>query len=140
MRNFFLPIISTILILIIFASCNTNQAETKEVNSNGTAKFEFNEIEHDFGELIQGEKVTHIFKYTNAGDANLIITNIKSSCGCTVPNYSQEPIAPGEEGEIKVTFNSTGKLGRQHKTITLSSNAEQSTFELVIKANIKKPK
>ena len=133
--------ISLIVILIIFASCgsNTTQSERREVNPDGTAKLKFEETTHDFGNIMQGEKVTHIFKYTNTGDANLIIADIKSSCGCTVPNYSQKPVAPGEESEIKVTFNSAGKNGKQHKTITLKSNAEQAELKLVIKANIKKP-
>ncbi len=134
-------LISLISILVIFSACqnstNTSDTENLTVNPNGVPKFEFEKIEYDFGKLIQGEKVSYTFKFKNTGDGNLIIENTRTSCGCTVPEYTEKPIAPGENGEMKITFNTTGKLGKQHKTITILSNTEP--YELLITANVVLP-
>jgi hypothetical protein len=77
----------------------------------------------DFGDIYQGDKVEHIFKFTNTGNEPLIITNVQISCGCTQPEWPKNPIMPGGKGEIKVGFNSAGKMGHQSKNLPIVSNA-----------------
>ena len=100
---------------------NDNTSESSSEKS-GMPEFNFEKELHDFGQLVDGEKVSYSFKFTNSGDAPLIISNAKGSCGCTVPNWSRDPIAPGESGSIDVTFNSSGRSGKQNKAITLTAN------------------
>lgn len=84
----------------------------------------FDKKTHDFGDIVQGDKVEHTFHFTNTGNEPLIITNVQVTCGCTVPKgYPREPIPPGGKGELTVAFNSTGKLGKQNKPVTIVSNA-----------------
>ena len=96
----------------------------------------FAETEFDFGEMKQHEKVTHEFEFKNTGEAELVISDAMGSCGCTVPEYPKEAIAPGASGKITVTFNSGSKHGTQHKTVTLSTNTKAEKEQLQIKANI----
>ena len=104
---------------------NDNTAESSS-EKLGMPKFNFEKELHDFGQLVDGEKVSYSFIFTNSGDSPLIISNAKGSCGCTVPNWSRDPIAPGESGSIDVTFNSTGRSGKQNKAITLTANTNPS--------------
>ena len=99
----------------------------------------FDTTEHDFGTIKQGDKVTHDFKFTNTGESDLLISNAKGSCGCTVPEYPKEPIKPGESGNIKVSFNSTGKSGQTEKSVTIMVNTKEKHQILKIKANIETP-
>ena len=79
---------------------------------------------YDFGDLVQGDKVEHIFKFRNTGKESLIITNVQVTCGCTTPKgWARDPIAPGQSSEITVAFNSLGKFGKQNKVVTIISNA-----------------
>ena len=91
---------------------------------------------HDFGIINEGQVVETEFKFTNSGEAPLIISGAQGSCGCTIPEYPKEPIAPGEEGRILVSFNSEGKPNQQSKTVTLTTNAVPSTKVLSISANV----
>lgn len=97
----------------------------------------FEKTEHDFGTITQGENVTHIFKFKNTGKADLLITDAKGSCGCTVPEFPRTPIKPGESGEMKVTFSSAGRNGMQSKTVDISTNTATGHEQLMIKASIK---
>lgn len=97
----------------------------------------FEKTEHDFGTITQGEIVTHIFKFTNTGKSDLIITDAKGSCGCTVPEYPKTPIKPGESGEMKVTFSSAGRNGMQSKSVDITTNTAAGHEKLMIKASIK---
>ena len=106
---------------------------------DGLPKFSFRETEHDFGVVIQGERVTYGFKFRNTGDADLVIANISTTCGCTATNYPKTPIGPGGEDIIEVSFNSAGKEGFQHKTITVAANTQPSNTELTIKALVMIP-
>lgn len=99
----------------------------------------FTETEHDFGKLQQGDKVTHVFSFKNTGTSPLLIANAKGSCGCTVPSYPKEPIAPGATGEINVVFNSKGKRGVQVKTVTLTMNTPDNPLKLTVKSNVEVP-
>ena len=94
---------------------------------------------HDFGKLIQGEKVSFGFKFTNTGKSDLIISRVSSSCGCTVPEYPKTAIKPGETKKIDVKFDSENRRGFQNKTVTIVSNAQPSTQILRIKAQIVLP-
>jgi hypothetical protein len=107
---------------------------------NGVALIEFEETVHDFGRIIQGEKVTYAFKFKNTGDGNLIISDVSSSCGCTVPCFTKEPVKPGETGLLSVTFESENRRGFQNKTVTVVSNTQPNTTVIQIKAQIVEPK
>ncbi len=99
-------------------------------------KFEFEESAYDFGAITEGDVVEHIFKFVNTGEAPLVIQSASASCGCTVPSYPREPIAPGEEGEIQVKFNSANKPGIQNKTVSITANTDPSITRLTIKSNV----
>ena len=127
-----------------FTSCKDNAAEkVKAENVEEAAErdaqavvypeISFEETEHDFGTIDQGTAVEHTFKFTNTGDAPLVITNATSSCGCTVPTWTKEPIAPGETGEMLVKFNGSGQ-NQVTKTVTVTANTEAGTEQLKIKA------
>lgn len=91
----------------------------------------------DFGDIIQGEKVMHTFKFVNTGTEPLIITNIEVTCGCTIPKgWPRDPILPGNKGEIEVQFNSSGKFGKQNKVVTVVSNATLGNSQITFSANI----
>lgn len=94
-------------------------------------------VSFDFGEVVEGQIVEHDFNFTNVGNEALIIENALASCGCTVPEYSKEAIAPGASGKIKVSFNTTGRTGLQSKSITVNSNARVPQKVLMIKALVK---
>ena len=145
------------ILLLVFSvaiSCNSAPEDkaitTDLVNSPLTAnqsaekaltpKIEMLEDSFDFGEMQQGESVTHDFVLKNIGDANLIISTAKGSCGCTVPEWPKEPIEKAEEVIIKVTFNSAGKSGKQNKTVTLVTNAIPNTKVITINGNVIIPK
>ena len=93
----------------------------------------------DFGIIIQGENVVHTFEVKNTGSASLIISAASAACGCTVPSFSKEPIPPGEIGKVNVAFGSSGRTGKQVKTVTLTTNAQPSAITLTIVANIVVP-
>jgi hypothetical protein len=92
--------------------------------------------EHAFGKISEGEKISYAFKFKNTGNANLVISDAKGSCGCTVPEWTKDPIAPGASGVVNVTFDSRGKTGMQHKTITLITNAIPNTKVLTISGEV----
>lgn len=96
----------------------------------------FEKTEHDFGTINEGAKVTYTFNFKNTGASDLIISNAVGSCGCTVPEYPKEPVKPGESGKLKVSFNSAGKSGNQHKNVTVSTNTQTGKEIINIKANI----
>ena len=92
---------------------------------------------HDFGDIMQGDKVEHTYVFTNTGNEPLIITNVSVTCGCTLPkSWPKDAIMPGGKGEIVVAFNSTGKMGRQNKVVTIVSNAAGDSNTVSFNANI----
>ncbi|MEM8526728.1 MAG: DUF1573 domain-containing protein [Bacteroidota bacterium] len=101
-----------------------------------TTSMTFEEMTYDFGSVAEGEKVRHVYKFKNTGDEPLVISNARGSCGCTVPQWPQEAIAPGESNEIVVEFNSKGKPGPQTKTVTITANTEPVTTKLTIKGTV----
>ena len=123
---------------VLFAQDKPTLSNVGNDNSN-QAVFQFKEDEFNFGTIKQGESIKHDFEFTNTGKAPLIISNASGSCGCTVPEWPKEPIAPGAKAVIKVTFNSAGKQGVQDKTVTLQSNAQQNPMVLHLKGNVDRP-
>ncbi len=99
---------------------------------------QFEEKLHDFGTIKDGDVVEHVFSFVNNGEAPLIISDAKATCGCTVPEWPKTPIAVGEAGQIKVRFNSKNKPGVQTKTVTLTTNTWPTTQRVQIKANVVK--
>lgn len=117
---------------------NTATAEGA-VDAENAPAFNFEKDVHEFGDIIQGEKVSYSFTFTNTGKSDLIISSAKGSCGCTVPEYSKDPVAPGASGKIDVVFDSKGKKGQQNKKVTLVANTEPSQTILTIKGNVLEP-
>lgn len=114
----------------------TEVAATPSENVGKEPVMTFEEKEFDFGVIKEGEKVEHVFTFKNTGESDLVITDAKGSCGCTVPDYKKEPIKPGETSTMKVTFDSTGKPGPQQKTVTIATNTATGSELLTIKANV----
>ena len=110
------------------------------VSAADAPKVKFEKEVYDFGVIQEGEKVHYNFKFKNEGKTPLIITNASATCGCTVPEYPTAPIKPGEEGEIKVIFDSTGKNGMQDKVVTLVSNANPVANRLHLVGEVKAKK
>ncbi|THH41071.1 DUF1573 domain-containing protein [Neolewinella litorea] len=87
-----------------------------------TTSLAFEESSFNFGEVTEGEIITHTYSFTNTGNEPLIITDAKGSCGCTVPSRPTAPIAPGETGEITVRFDSNNKVGQRNQRVTITAN------------------
>lgn len=129
---------------VSFTSCKENaadkvKAENVEAASERDAQevvyptLDFEKKTHDFGTIDEGDVVEHTFTFTNNGKAPLVITAARGSCGCTVPTWTKEPVAPGESGEMLVKFNSRGKRNQQNKTVTVTANTESGKETLQIK-------
>jgi hypothetical protein len=130
--------------LFAFTSCKENasekiktdnvvQAAVRDEAAKAVPVMTFEKMEHDFGTIEQNAAQEAAFKFTNTGNAPLIITDAKSSCGCTVPNPPKEPIAPGESSELMVKFNGAGQ-NQVTKTITVTANTEKGSEIIRIKA------
>ncbi|MFC2116003.1 DUF1573 domain-containing protein [Bacteroidota bacterium] len=133
--------VSLLFLLIIF-SCSQEKSPDLSKN-NREEKAEVGEITfeksvHDLGTILQGETVGYNFVFTNSGKGSLLILDAKSSCGCTVPRTSREPILPGESGSVEVVFDSTGRIGAQTKKVTITTNGREPVVYIFIKANIVK--
>lgn len=100
------------------------------------AEFSFDKKFHKFKPTPEGELLRHTFEFENKGDIPLIITNYKVACTCTVVEFPKHPIAPGEKGEIKVSFDTHGKIGWQYRSIKLFANVKNSPYELELRVKI----
>jgi hypothetical protein len=116
------------------------QAAAPAQADENKATLTFDKNIHDFGDINQGDVVSHSFKFKNTGKSPLILTNVQVTCGCTAPKWPKEPIMPGKTAVIEVSFNSAGKMGKQNKVITVTSNASNATEYLTINSNILAPK
>ena len=119
-------------LLTLFALALVFQANAQVTG----AVITFKEKSFDFGDLTQGDKVSHTFQLTNTGTAPLIISNVAATCGCTVPSWPKEPIAPGKTAEIQVSFNSTGKMGKQNSVVRIYSNASEPIEKVSLISNV----
>ena len=100
------------------------------------AKIAFAEEHFDFGEVVEGEVVTHVYHFENVGKQPLVISNARSTCGCTVPDWPKDPIAPGEKGEIEVRFNTSGKRNTQRKPVTITANTYPATTQVMLEGKV----
>ncbi len=145
MKKTILILAGAIMITTLSCKNNTNQKEV-DIVPQTTASLEakvasypvmsFAKNDHNFGTITEGEIVNHKFSFTNTGKAPLVIISAKGSCGCTVSEWPKEPIAPGEQGEMLVTFNSNGKPNLQSKKVTITANTKVGKETLTIKAMV----
>ena len=134
-------IIYLVLIAALASNCgNITRKNTAnsgvQTTDTGTVIISFQEYEHDFGKVAEGEKVSYNFGFTNSGTGSLVILTATTSCGCTVPKYSTNPIAPGGKGNLEVVFDTSGRNGKQTKIITVRSNAVKKEVLLKITSEV----
>ncbi len=127
-------LLTTLLLAFSFLAVNAQ-------NNPNAPKFEFIGSEtHDFGELPEGPIAEHVFKFKNTGKEPLIIQGASASCGCTVPEWPKQPILPGKNGEIRVKYNTQGRVSPFNKDIYIQSNAVvpdgRDRYELHIKGTV----
>jgi hypothetical protein len=150
MKKVFLGILAAGML----AACNSNSAKTnttaKADSATGTSTatnvaatdlpvMKFERETHDFGKIKSGDLVHYDFKFTNTGKSPLIITNATATCGCTKPEYPKTPVAPGASDVIKVTFNSTGKMGLQDKQVTVTANTNPAESRVHLLGDVTNP-
>lgn len=114
---------------------NPQSDETTDISNAG--RLVFTDTVHDFGNLTEGEVITYDFEYKNIGKKEILITEAKGSCGCTVPEWDTAPIAPGATGTMKVTFNSDGKPGYNEKKVLITTSGLPQKYQLIILATVK---
>lgn len=123
------------LLMVFVAAAGTNQVFAQEVGDG--AKIEFSKETHDYGTIENGANGDCTFEFKNTGNAPLIISNAKGSCGCTVPSWPKEPIAPGASSKITVKYD-TKRPGAINKSVTITSNAVNEPTKVIrIKGNVK---
>ncbi|MEM1136418.1 MAG: DUF1573 domain-containing protein [Bacteroidota bacterium] len=115
------------LFLLFFAATTVSLAQ---------GVFAFEETEFNFGDIKEGELAEHIYAFKNTGNAPIVIDQVKASCRCTTPEWPKEPIMPGESASIKAVFNSKGRPGNVYKTITITSNASETTKTLKLRGQV----
>ena len=116
-----------------------NNPRSASRSSGKEPQITFDTTAHDFGKLLQGEKVSYTYHFTNTGNMPLLISRVNTTCGCTVGEFSKEPVKPGDNGTIKVTYDSNGHEGYVGRSLTVVSNTNPSETKLYIKAMVKKP-
>jgi hypothetical protein len=123
------------LLMVFVAAAGTNQVFAQEIADG--AKIEFSKETHDYGTIENGANGECTFEFKNTGNAPLIISNAKGSCGCTVPSWPKEPIAPGATSKITVKYD-TKRPGAINKSVTITSNAVNEPTKVIrIKGNVK---
>lgn len=153
MKRNICAIVLSVLVLLTLFSCGshtqstdlpagvvTNPNTADGTTDKGTLPIiSFEKDFHDFGKLISGERVTYSFKFKNTGKSLLIISNVSTSCGCTVSSFPKLPINPGEGATIDVSFDSEGRHGLQTKSITVFANTQPPTTTLRIQSSVVEP-
>ncbi len=137
-------LIACLCMLCIFFSCdirNTRNKADAMVTTRGAVYADSTTVQlidsvYNFGSVTDGDKVEYSYRFRNTGKNPLIVSSAVASCGCTVPEKPEEPIKPGETGFLKVVFNSKGRVGEVHKTITVSSNAYPKFPELELTGQV----
>ena len=115
-------ILAGILILAGFTFASKNEGSIK-----------FTETVWDFGTIKNDRPASHNFEFTNVGTGNLVILDASAECGCTRPEYSEKPIAPGKKGKVKVTYNPVGRPGSFEKTVTVRTNGNPKKARVKIR-------
>lgn len=139
-----------LMALLTLAGCKSDKNKAVDMdlihNPNSAAGYDesqkmpaitFVTESHDFGRLKAGENISYSFKFTNTGDADLVISGCDASCGCTIADYPRERIAPGESGYITVSFKSAGLSGMQIKEVTVAANTQPALTKLRIMAEVR---
>jgi Protein of unknown function (DUF1573) len=158
-RNLF-----ALLLIWVLVACNDDAADSGKsvqeiktggkissiirnpVSADGTidtvnvARMTFESPSFDYGEVQEGEIVTHVFRFINDGKVPLVINNAHSTCGCTVPTWPKGPVAPGTSGEISVEFNTSNKTGFQEKPVIISANTFPATTKVYLRGYVNKTK
>ena len=121
------------LSFIVFLSLGNifAQSQTTPAKSVKGSDILFPEMSHDFGTIDEGTRASYEFEFTNTGDSNLILINVQASCGCTVPTWPKQPIKPGQKDKISVVYNSAGRPGEFHKSITVTTNMKQDNVKII---------
>ncbi len=139
----------SISMVLLFTACDekkdtrvtadivTNSQSADGVSNLPVSMIRFEEDTFRFGEVLEGEKVSHAYRFTNIGNNDLVIANASGSCGCTVPEWPKEPIKPGKSGVINVVFDSERRAGKAEKSITIYANTEPSRHVLFLKGTVK---
>jgi hypothetical protein len=129
------------ILVIVIVSCSGSADRNRgiaasQLSDSSLADLVFREYTHDFGKVTEGEKVGYIFLFDNKGKGNLVISSATASCGCTVPKYDSKPVPPGEGGKLEVVFDTSGRNGKQTKTVTVASNSSKPLILLQITAEV----
>lgn len=130
--------------LFLLLSCDRPPTEATKVSAGAgavvpghlKAVLKFKETTYRFAGVREGQEVSHAFEFTNSGKSDLLISNAVASCGCTVPEWPKEPIAPGKSGKILVTFNTEGKQGQQHKSVAITANTKPEITEIFLEGHV----
>jgi hypothetical protein len=125
-------------LICIVAAQAQEPVTTAPADTTLKAKVVFANMDHDYGTINKGADGDCVFKFKNEGQAPLVLSNVKASCGCTTPSWTKDPVMPGASGEIKVHYD-TNRVGSFSKTITVSSNAENATVMLRILGTVNAP-
>ena len=153
-KIFYTPIVFSFFLLA--CSSNQNDAETAALKNHLSpslvenpisldsdssqiktlGRIQFDDTIHDFGRIVEGEIVEFDFDFENVGKKDILISEAKASCGCTVPAYPEAPLKSGMKDKIKVTFNSQGKKGYNEKLIIVTTNGNPSVYNLYIRAEV----
>ncbi len=131
--------ITTGLLLLSISGCHNGKQKNASgipASDTGKAVLVFNDYEHHFGKVAEGEKISYQFIYENKGTAPLVLNSVSTTCGCTVPKYDKRPVNPDEKGSLEVIFDTSGRRGMQTKTITVNSNASVPIIILKITAEV----
>ncbi len=140
----------SISLISIYSCSDTEEATADPVNiqnpytENGIdssvlqnmGQLSFADTAHDFGNIREGEVVEWDLDYHNIGEGNIVIQSAFATCGCTVPEYSREPLAPGDTASLKIKFDSAEKQGHVEKVVTIETNGHPATYHLKIRANV----
>ncbi|WP_299118034.1 DUF1573 domain-containing protein [uncultured Winogradskyella sp.] len=137
------------LCMLAFTSCkddasskvnseNVALAAERDANAGNLPMIKFDKETHDFGTIENGTPVETTFKYTNTGNSMLVVSNVKSTCGCTVPSNYTKQVAPGETGEFAVKFNGKGNGNKVTKAITMTTNTAKGNEQVKITAFVEK--
>jgi len=134
-----------IVMILVVLSCgrqNGSQVQGSRIfeesgqDVQGEPVMLFDTLIHDFGTIIEGERVVCYFDYTNSGEADLLITAVEATCGCTTPDWSSEPLGPGQSETLEIIFDAASRSGEQRKLVTVKSNASNHLVRLTIRANV----
>ncbi len=129
-------VLAIALLMGTMACQNKQNAAVEQTKPDKFPVMKFKGSVYNFGSITEGDTITHVFNFVNEGNMPLLISHASTPCGCTVPEWPKEPIAPGKGGIIKVTFNSKNKHGFQNKAVTIYANTIPETNVVLIKGEV----